>query len=298
MFHAMTAAISLLFWGLCSAALTMYNRWLLYHRSFRFPISLTCLHSMSNFLLARTYLSLNGRRAHVPSWREYAIDYWPVGVLQSCSIVLRNSAALHSSVSNLQQISGYAPLLVYTFSIALGLESLSKKKVSSLLFVLVGVSAASIGEFFVRPRGLVLQLAGLTCETMKSTWLKRNLVSGGKALDLVETLSLLSPIILISTLPVALVYESDSMLRFVVHDPTVMIELCGNIALAVVLNLAYLHSVKTCKVTTCAVATVIKDCFLVYVSPFVFGSSVQYSSAFYGLAVIGILQYMGIGNVR
>ena len=99
---------------------------------------------------------------------------------------------------------------------------------------------------------------------------------------------------IVSTLPVALVYESDSMLRFVVHDPTVMIELCGNIALAVVLNLAYLHSVKTCKVTTCAVAIVIKDCFLVYISPFVFGSSVQYSSAFYGLTVIGILQYMGI----
>lgn len=184
--------------------------------------------------------------------------------------------------------------MVYFFSIALGFDSISRQRIRSLMLVLLGVSAAAVEEMFVDPRGLILQLTGLTCETLKSTWLKRNWIAAKASPDLVETLSYVSPVIFLSTLPVALLLESDSMMRFVLMDTRIMIHLSANILLAVVLNLAYLNSVKTCSVTTCAVATVAKDCFLVYVSPFIFGSTAQYSSALYGIAVLGILQYMQI----
>jgi hypothetical protein len=287
-------AASLILWGICSAALTIYNRWLLHHKSFHFPVSLTCLHSACNFLLAKMYLSTDSRASVKMPFSTYAAYFVPVGVLQSCSIALRNSAAMYATVSSLQLVSGIAPLLVYAFSIALGLESFSKDRTVSVLLIFFGVSAASFMEYFSHPMGISLQLLGLTCETMKSAWLKKGMVATGTSLDLVGTLSVISPVIFAFTFPVVVMNESNSMLQFVMKEPSILLALSGNILLAVMLNVAYLQAVKANPLTFCAIATVFKDCFLVYLSPLIFGSSIKLWTGFYAVAVVGILQFTGI----
>merc|ERR1740117_191907 len=150
-----------------SAALINYNKYLMDDSS-RFPFAayLVVCHMASGMLLTSLL------RAVVPSlfaslededkrsqigWNYVLKKVLPIAIFFAASLVLSNTAYLYASVAYLQMLKEANVILVYVFSLAVGLELFVWRNVYILVFILFCTALTVKGELNFSLRGTLIQ---------------------------------------------------------------------------------------------------------------------------------------------
>ena len=142
------------FFFTCSIALTFYNKWLF--QSFNFPLLVTLIHFLTQFVLAgliRSFRSCSRSTPVLLSWGAYCKRIYPAGVTAALDIGLSNMSMMFITVSLYVMSKTTSVVFVLMFAILLRLES---PRVSTLLVVLL----VSVGLFLFTYKSTQFNLGG------------------------------------------------------------------------------------------------------------------------------------------
>jgi len=285
-----------LLWIALSAAVILYNKWILAVHGFAFPITLTAGHmAVSSIFAAGLVRSGLVGAPSIPRptyWRAIA----PVGALFAGTLWLGNAAYLHLSVSFIQMLKALMPVAVYGVGCAAGLQAFSPAVAANMGVITAGVALASAGELAFSSVGVALQLASVCTEAARLTLVQLLLQSRGLALNPVTTLYHVAPASLVALAGPWAALEAGPLLvgiraGSVPLNPWV---LASNAAAAVSLNLAVFLLIGRTSALTMNVAGVLKDWLLIAASAALFGSPISgLNLGGYGVALSGVLWYNG-----
>lgn len=91
-----------------SGGVILFNKWILSHKEFKFPILLTTWHlifaTAMTQIMARTTTLLDGRKNVKMTGRVYTRAIAPIGFFFSLSLICSNQAYLYLSVSFIQML--------------------------------------------------------------------------------------------------------------------------------------------------------------------------------------------------
>ena len=142
------------FFFTCSIALTFYNKWLF--QSFNFPLLVTLIHFLTQFVLAgliRSVMSCSRSSPILLSWSAYCKRIYPAGVTAALDIGLSNMSMMFITVSLYVMSKTTSVVFVLMFAILLRLES---PRISTLLVVVL----VSVGLFLFTYKSTQFNLGG------------------------------------------------------------------------------------------------------------------------------------------
>jgi len=196
------AVLALLYMALSSGLIT-FNKYLMHESRFPYAICIG-LAQMSgstafNLLLYRLrpalFPSLTDPERRIAMDRGFALKILlPIAACFTASLVLSNMAFIHSSVAFLQMMKQSNVVLVYLFSLAVGLERYSHRQVAVLVFIVCATSLTVRGEHRFSGAGFALQAASMVFESMKLTLQNYSLSAVGKKLDALTYVLLIAPL--------------------------------------------------------------------------------------------------------
>jgi hypothetical protein len=281
-------------WIALSAAVILYNKWILAVHGFAFPISLTAGHMAASTVLA-TALVRSGAVASptIPRptyWRAIA----PIGALFAGTLWLGNAAYLHLSVSFIQMLKALMPVAVYSVGCVSGLEVFKPSTALNMAVITAGVALASAGELAFSSIGVALQLSSVCTEAARLSLVQVLLQRRGLSLNPVTTLYHVAPASLIALAGPWAALEARPLIAGV-RDGTVPLNpgvLLSNAAAAVALNLAVFLLIGRTSALTMNVAGVLKDWLLIGLSASLFGAPISaLNLGGYGIALVGVCVY-------
>jgi len=278
-------------WIALSAAVILYNKWILAVHGFAFPISLTAGHMAASTLVAAALV----KSGAVASPTIPRATYWravaPIGALFAGTLWLGNAAYLHLSVSFIQMLKALMPVAVYGVGCAAGLQAPSRGVAANMGAITAGVALASAGELAFSSTGVALQLASVCTEACRLTLVQLLLQRRGLHLNPVTTLYHVAPASLAALAGPWAALEAGPLMAgikagTVPLNPAILL---SNAAAAVALNLAVFLLIGRTSALTMNVAGVLKDWLLIGLSATLFGAPVSalnlggYSVAFFGV---------------
>jgi hypothetical protein len=158
---------------ICSAALTVQNKWLMNDRRFPFAVNLTLGHQVFGTLFLMVCYKL--RPAMFPSlnnpsidWCSFAYRLVPIMLCLCGQLVLGNAALYYSSVSFLQMMKEGNLVLVYGLSLVAGLDRYHGLRLQVVLCLLLATLLAVYGENDFSQKGFVRQGASQLLEATKT----------------------------------------------------------------------------------------------------------------------------------
>lgn len=275
-------------WIALSAGVILYNKWVLTRSGFPFPISLTMLHMAFSATLAATMIHLLKLTKPIKLTRaQYVGGVVPVGALFAGTLWFGNAAYLHLSVSFIQMLKAFMPVLVYAVGLQLGTERWQEALLTKLAVITAGVVFASFGEVNFVLVGFLLQAASMLCEATRLTLVQILLTRKGLGLNSITTLYYVAPacfgFLLVPWVALELPVLLDS--GDVRVRPLVLLTNC---MCAFFLNLL----IGKTSALTMNVAGVVKDWLLIGLSAALFGAPVSGQSLLgYGVAFVGVCLY-------
>eukprot|EP01135_Chromosphaera_perkinsii_P000739 Nk52_evm27s151 gene=Nk52_evmTU27s151 len=177
-YHLSINVFCVLIWYFFSSSITFYNKWLFSFSKFAYPLSISSVHMLGNFLLSWTiYIALNAQSAGSGSKRlslgnapTRPIRHFPsmarmkvmavAGVATALDIGLSNVSLKFITVSFYTMVKASVPMWVYIVSCVLGLEKLRMNTAAPLVLVSLGVFMSAYGETHFDMRGFILVLLG------------------------------------------------------------------------------------------------------------------------------------------
>jgi hypothetical protein len=249
----------------CSVGLVFYNKWVIFTLGFNFPAFLTFIQSCTTSALlhiAFDRLELWPSPYGVLPVGSIIKGVLPIAILLSAGVVLRNAVFAHLSVAAIQMLAACAPAVVYLLSYLAALERPTYRVTGTLVCICCGVLLSSQGAVKASARGVILQLAGITCEAMREVVTKR-FFSVEPSISPVSMLYLVVPMsALVLFIPAA--FELERVVIFMRQGGNgqhwfVILVLLGNGALAGLLNFSALRFLERTSALTKSVSAVLKD---------------------------------------
>mmetsp|Transcript_57277 Transcript_57277/g.100326 ORF Transcript_57277/g.100326 Transcript_57277/m.100326 type:complete len:439 (-) Transcript_57277:56-1372(-) len=296
---AAQALLLALLYIVISAAMIMFNKFMMRSHVFPFAVTLTSMHQLSALILATvlrqaapwlfptahvvfgrpgqkdaaTYLAFgqpqaaySELRAQTPMERVMELAYAllpfsPIAVCGAVSLVAGNSAYKHASVAFLQMVKESQIVTVYLFSLMAGLETFHSRRAIVLAFITASAVVAVYGEVYFSRTGLILQLIAGVCGSGQIVLNNRLMSqSAGPKIDPLTMVLCTAPVMLAALVPA----------NFVVWEPRIpilMIEwaphIICNCMLAFALQVATAVLIKNISGTGFALACVSKDLSIV-----------------------------------
>ena len=281
-------------WIALSAAVILYNKWILAVHGFAFPITLTAGHMAASTLVASVLV----RSGAVPCPPIPRPVYWravaPIGALFAGTLWLGNAAYLHLSVSFIQMLKALMPVAVYGVGCGVGLQTFRPGVAVNMGVITAGVALASAGELAFSATGVALQLASVCTEAARLTLVQLLLQARGLSLNPVTTLYHVAPASLVALAGPWAALEAGPLVAGI-RAGTVPLHpavLATNAAAAVALNLAVFLLVGRTSALTMNVAGVLKDWLLIGASARWLGAPVSpLNLGGYSVALCGVLWY-------
>lgn len=279
-------------WIALSGGVIIYNKWVLSYSGFPFPVSLTMCHMAFSASLAALMIFAFKLAEPVQLTRtQYVSSIMPIGALFAGTLWLGNAAYLHLSVSFIQMVKAFMPVLVYLVGVQMGTESWQESLLAKLAVITAGVVYASLGEVNFVLMGFLFQAASMMCEATRLTLVQILLTRKGLSLNPITTLYYVAPACFgFLTIP-WVVLELPKVLQSddVRVNPLVLLSNC---ACAFALNLAVFLLIGKTSALTMNVAGVVKDWMLIGLSWALFGAPVSVQSLVgYGVAFLGVCWY-------
>ena len=164
-------------WAGLSISMSLYNKWILSHEGFNFPISLGFLHMLGACVAFQAF-TLWKKWSSSEVWPRPSIrPEWPIVMLTaalfSLSITLRNIALEALPLSFAQLLASLAPMCTYLLSVAFGFTKLTGRTFLSLSACVFGVWFGLNGSLRASWHGVSLQATGIFLQTLQVVLLQK-----------------------------------------------------------------------------------------------------------------------------
>lgn len=140
-------------------ALIMLQKYVLDIMYFEYPISIVAVGTLARWLLVLVLVHTGVVK--LGTYKDMTFVQWtqgmlPVGVLECVSLASGSTAYLSLSLSFVQMLKAFEPVVVNLLIVALGLESFSLSMFACIIVICIGSIMAAIGEVEFNTWGFVL----------------------------------------------------------------------------------------------------------------------------------------------
>ena len=156
---------------LSGPTLILLQKYVLGILNFEYPIFIVTLAAVSRWILVLLLVHTGTIKlgAHKDlTFMEWTRGMLPVGILECVSLAAGSTAYLHLSVSFVQMLKAFQPVVLNVFIVGLGLEKFSFRLFACILVVTIGSILAAIGEVNFTPTGVWLMLISELAESAKA----------------------------------------------------------------------------------------------------------------------------------
>jgi drug/metabolite transporter (DMT)-like permease len=266
-----------------SAAMILFNKFLMRAEVFPFPVALTSLHMLCALCLASilqsvcpvlfpAYPRLFGKSnmtsdidgpvsGGIMGTLRAFLPFVPIALCGATCLICGNAAYRHANVAFLQMIKESHIMFVYMLMLLFGLEQLKARIALVITFVTCSAVVAVYGEIFFSWQGLVLQLVSGLAGSMQIVL--NNLLMAGSSFGKVDPLTMVlctAPVTLFAMLPVNVFFWDP---RIVIQFRQLLPVLAANSVLAFGLQVSAATLIWLTSGTGYALACVAKDLTIV-----------------------------------
>jgi drug/metabolite transporter (DMT)-like permease len=185
-------------WIFFSNVMILFNKWLIDHAGFRYPVILTWWHmtfaAVVTQVLARCTSLLDGRHNVQMTPKLYFKTVVPIGVFYCGSMVSSNLVYLYLSVPFIQMLKGAAPAVILLVGWIWGIENPSYTTMAKIAVVIIGVVLSSVGEIRFAWPGFLYQWASLGFEAGRLILIQTLISSEGHGMDPLVSLYYTAPV--------------------------------------------------------------------------------------------------------
>jgi drug/metabolite transporter (DMT)-like permease len=259
-----------------SGSLIYFNKFLMNTKRFPHAMALTCIHMcMTLFLCLVTYCvrpsmfpgveRTQGKRLRVLNM------ILPIGVLFAIMLYGSNRAYLYCGIAFLQFMKEANVALVFIFSCAAGLQTMSRQRLFVICWIILGSSICVHGDMSFFLIGFALQAMSQLAECMRAVLAEMLLSGDDVKLDPLTYTMFMSPVCLGVLLLGTIITWTPAVLEdFLVWWPYLL----PNASLAFVLNLSIAALIQNASAVGFILCGVLKDICLVVGSVFILGESI------------------------
>ncbi|KAI4162688.1 MAG: hypothetical protein LQ342_003734 [Letrouitia transgressa] len=215
----------------------------------------------------------------------------PIGVLYSLSLVCSNFPYLYLSVAFIQMLKGTAPVAVLLASWSLRLDKPSTAVFLNMLFIVLGIVIASMGEIRFMLNGFLYQMGGIVFEAYRLALIQRLLNSEKYKMDPLVSLYYFAPVCAGMILLMALVFEvpTANLAELEKVGPHLIV---ANAGAAFLLNVASVFLIGKTSSLVLTLCGVLKNILLIGASIVIWGTVVTPMQFFgNGMAMSGLVYY-------
>ncbi|CAE7637547.1 unnamed protein product, partial [Symbiodinium pilosum] len=285
--------MSKIFWSValitCSAALISYNKYLIHPTRFPYPVVLVFLHMLGGSLLSSILLATNptlfpaltdpNKKADL-SPNYLARRVLPVGLFFTTSLILSNTAYQYASVAFLQMVKQSNVIIVFLFSLMLGIEQFRPRMALVLLCVMLATTFTVHGEVNFSLTGFLVQLSCNFAESAKVVLQGVLLAGAGRKLDPLSFVATVAPMCAVCLGGILLLQPHVQGLSWISMPALENLHACGyllagNILCAFALNLVIANYLKHGSPLSFLLTNLVKDAMIVIVSTATFGEHVS-----------------------
>lgn len=255
----------------------MFNKAILSSMNFPYPMFLVTWHmgfaTVMTQLLSRYTDMLPGVKQQKVDLAIYKRQVLPVSLCMAVSLVLGNKAYIFLSVSYIQMLKAFTPVLVLLLSFLTGLEKSSVVEMNIVAIISMGVALTSVGELMFSMTGFTLQVLALVSESVRLVMV--NLFLKQLGLDALSTLYYIAPLCASTVGLACAVFEFWDLPFAMMETPYFWGIMLANGILAFSLNITSVLLIKHTSALTLTLAGILKDIMLVALSIAIFGSPVS-----------------------
>jgi len=216
----------------------------------------------------------------------------PIGVLFSGSLILSNKAYLHLTVSFIQMLKAFIPVLILLISFAFRLQEPSRRLLAIVLLISGGVCLASYSELSFDMFGFVVQAMAICFEASRLVMIQ--VLLHGQKMDPLVSLHYYAPVCATINLLIIPFTEGWTPFEHIYRiGPLILI---SNAAVAFCLNIAAVFLVGVGSGLILTLAGVFKDILLISGSVILFGTQITPLQVFgYSIALGGLVVFKASG---
>ncbi|GLB42046.1 putative TPT-domain-containing protein [Lyophyllum shimeji] len=167
----LTAATIIPIWIVLSSTVIIYNNYVYNNLHFPYPVFTVTWHlafaALGTRVLQRTTRLLDGARDVHMDRALFVRRILPIGVLFSGSLILSNTAYLYLSVSYIQMLKAFNPVVILLISWTFRLQDPNKKLFLIVIMISSGVALASHGELRFHLGGFLVQAGAVLFEASR-----------------------------------------------------------------------------------------------------------------------------------
>ena len=175
--------------------LIMSNKHVLSDVGFAFPLSLTFLTLTFSWAVCWGAIRIGlveFRHKDTVDRKFYMANILPIGALSAGTIVMGMASYLFLTVSFVQMLKAFTPVMTLFFMTSFGLTRPTRKIIGCVLIICLGTACAGLGELNFSLLGMVCMLSAQTCEALKLVYTQ--LMLKNFKFNVVETLFYVTPI--------------------------------------------------------------------------------------------------------
>eukprot|EP00043_Microstomoeca_roanoka_P017518 m.183400 g.183400 ORF g.183400 m.183400 type:complete len:416 (+) comp16651_c1_seq4:83-1330(+) len=209
-----SAIIACLLFLVLGPATTVANKFIVRDTGFSFPVTVGALGIFAATLSA--HLSVYIFKIDLPHRKVVDLNFFiwrimPVGLFGSASICLGNAALMHLSMSFIQMLKSFTPVVTLIFLVLAGLSQPNRGIVVSVLGITTFSVIAVYGEVNFSLLGFVIMMLSVFAEAMKMV-LTQQLFSGIAKFSVLESQYYIGPAILFWSIMAIIFLESRELI--------------------------------------------------------------------------------------
>lgn len=220
---AILLATSLTFqWYAVSSTLVIFNKWFMTRwrgGGFGFPLLTTCIHMFVKLCVTRLWLFFSpSEPTPTDDWSTYLTLVIPIGICTVVDIALSNQSLIYIPVALYTTIKSSSLVFVFIFGVGLGLETFSWRTFLCVMALASGLGIAVLSATQISLMGVSLCLGAAVTGGLRWALVHYLVQSNRTSNHVVAVLYKISPVALLSLLPVAVLVEGEAALHSPILD--------------------------------------------------------------------------------
>lgn len=198
---------------LVATVLILANKHLITETTLNCPIFISSLGSWFGWLVAAIAIAHDPKKmSHRLTLGEWCANILPIGFCTALSLAAANVAYSYLSLSFIQMLKAFAPVVCYATLVAFGLDRFSGRIATTLSVVMIGCFVAAWGEAHVTAFGLGCMLTAEVAEAFRSVGVQYLIAN--RKFSLFNGMYYFSPATLVFIMGLSLVFEREELFRY------------------------------------------------------------------------------------
>jgi len=276
-----------------ATVLILANKHLITETTLNCPIFISSLGSWFGWIVAYAALTMDPKKhSHALGFGEWCANILPIGFCTALSLASANVAYSYLSLSFIQMLKAFAPVVCYATLVAFGLDRLSRPIIGTLAIVMGGCFVAAWGEAHITAFGLACMFTAEIAEAFRSVGVQYLIAN--KRFSLFNGMYYFSPATLVFIMALSLAFERDELFRW--ENLTVfarywhLIAICATFGFGV--NYVCLGVVRHAGSLTVKTMSQLKNVVVILAAMFLYGDQVSALEVIgYAVATAGFIAF-------